>query len=85
MSTPELVCVLTPEEHERRVAFPVCEGSVFLAHAAVTALPRAVGEAMAEWILDGAPALAGLARFDLGRFARGDLLVGEHPYESLWR
>ncbi len=45
----------------------------------------AVGEAMAEWILDGAPALAGLARFDLGRFARGDLLVGEHPYESLWR
>ena len=51
MSTPELVCVLTPEEHERRVAFPVCEGSVFLAHAAVTALPRAVGEAMAEYAL----------------------------------
>jgi cysteine desulfurase/selenocysteine lyase len=43
--------VLTLEERSRRAAFPVCESSVFLAHAAVTALPRAVGEAMAEYAL----------------------------------
>ncbi len=43
--------VLSLEERARRAAFPVCEGSVFLAHAAVTALPRAVGEAMADYAL----------------------------------
>lgn len=33
------------EEAARREAFPVCKNSVFLAHAAVTVLPRAVAEA----------------------------------------
>ena len=51
MSILEAEVVLTPEERSRRTAFPVCEGSVFLAHAAVTALPRSVGEAMAEYAL----------------------------------
>ena len=51
MSIPGAAAGLTPEERARRAAFPVCEGSVFLAHAAVTALPRAVGEAMAEYAL----------------------------------
>lgn len=44
----------------------------------------AIGESMAEWILDGAPRQASLERFTLDRFARGELLVGEFPYESLW-
>jgi cysteine desulfurase/selenocysteine lyase len=52
LSIPGAAAGLTPEERARRAAFPVCEGSVFLAHAAVTALPRAVGEAMAEYALD---------------------------------
>jgi cysteine desulfurase/selenocysteine lyase len=43
---------LTSEERLRREAFPVCEGSIFLAHAAVTALPRVVGEAMAGYAMD---------------------------------
>jgi cysteine desulfurase/selenocysteine lyase len=41
----------TEEERLRRERFPVCESSIFLAHAAVTALPRVVGEAMAEYAL----------------------------------
>jgi sarcosine oxidase subunit beta len=45
----------------------------------------AVGEAMAAWIIDGAPGPVDLRPFSLDRFARGELLVGEHPYESLWR
>jgi glycine/D-amino acid oxidase-like deaminating enzyme len=45
----------------------------------------AVGEGMAAWILDGAPGPIDLRPFGLGRFARGELLEGEHPYESLWR
>ncbi len=51
MSTPVAGVGLTAEERARREAFPVCEGSIFLAHAAVTALPRAVGEAMADYAL----------------------------------
>jgi cysteine desulfurase/selenocysteine lyase len=43
---------VTPAESARREAFPVCEESIFLAHAAVTALPRAVGRAMADYALD---------------------------------
>jgi glycine/D-amino acid oxidase-like deaminating enzyme len=45
----------------------------------------AVGEAMAAWIMDGAPGPIDLRPFGLERFARGAPLVGEHPYESLWR
>jgi len=45
----------------------------------------AVGEAMAAWILDGTPGPIDLRPFRLERFARGAPLVGEHPYESLWR
>ena len=45
----------------------------------------AVGEAMAAWILDGTPGPIDLQPFGLERFAREEPLVGEHPYESLWR
>ncbi len=52
MSAAEGPPALTPEERLRREAFPVCERSIFLAHAAVTALPRVVGEAMAGYAMD---------------------------------
>lgn len=39
-------------ELERIRAFPVCEENVFLAHAAVTALPRVAAEAMARYAMD---------------------------------
>jgi len=45
----------------------------------------AIGEAMAEWILDGAPRSVDIRRFGLERFARGSPITGEHPYEALWR
>jgi glycine/D-amino acid oxidase-like deaminating enzyme len=45
----------------------------------------AIGESLAEWILDGAPRSVDLRPFRLDRFAQGRLLVGEHPYQALWR
>jgi sarcosine oxidase, subunit beta len=45
----------------------------------------AIGECLAEWILDGRPRSVDITPFSADRFAAGHLLVGEHPYESLWR
>jgi glycine/D-amino acid oxidase-like deaminating enzyme len=45
----------------------------------------AIGAAMAELILDGEARAADLSPFALDRFAAGRALVGEHPYEALWR
>ena len=42
---------LCADEDRRRFAFPVCEEKVFLAHAAVTPLPRVVAEAMANYAM----------------------------------
>ncbi len=45
----------------------------------------AVGASLAEWILDGRPSTVDIRPFGLERFAAGRTLVGEHPYEALWR
>ncbi|MBI4769936.1 MAG: FAD-binding oxidoreductase [Chloroflexi bacterium] len=45
----------------------------------------AVGACMAELILDGRAATVDISPFNLGRFERGELLYGEHPYGSIWR
>jgi sarcosine oxidase subunit beta len=45
----------------------------------------AIGHCLAEWILDGEPRTVDIRPFSLGRFAAGRPLVGEHPYEALWR
>jgi sarcosine oxidase, subunit beta len=45
----------------------------------------AIGESLAEWILDGRPSTVDITPFGLGRFAAGRPLVGEHPYDALWR
>jgi sarcosine oxidase subunit beta len=45
----------------------------------------AVGASMAEWILDGRPSTVDITPFALSRFAEGKPLVGEHPYDALWR
>ncbi len=45
----------------------------------------AIGESLAEWILDGKPRTIDLRPFGLDRFVAGRPLVGEHPYQSLWR
>lgn len=45
----------------------------------------AVGLALAEWILDGAPRVVDIRPYELARFATGRLLVGDHPYGATWR
>lgn len=45
----------------------------------------AVGAALAETICDGDPRSHDISVFGLERFAAGRLIVGEHPYEPLWR
>jgi len=45
----------------------------------------AIGLAMAELILDGAPRTLDLDPYALERFATGRLLVGEHSYGAIWR
>jgi sarcosine oxidase subunit beta len=45
----------------------------------------AVGSALAELIVDGAARSIDISPFDHARFATGRFLVGEHPYEALWR
>jgi sarcosine oxidase subunit beta len=44
----------------------------------------AIGASLAEWILDGRPTTVDIAMYDLGRFAEGRHLVGDHPYGALW-
>ena len=45
----------------------------------------AVGESLAHRILDGRYDPVDLSAFDAQRFARGEPLRGEHPYEMIWR
>jgi cysteine desulfurase / selenocysteine lyase len=39
-----------PDEAARLAAFPVCRNKIFLAHAAVTTLPRAAADAMQQYV-----------------------------------
>jgi sarcosine oxidase subunit beta len=45
----------------------------------------AVGLCMSEWILDGAPSTVDISPFSPTRFAENRHILGEHPYESIWR
>jgi glycine/D-amino acid oxidase-like deaminating enzyme len=45
----------------------------------------AIGACLSELILDGRTTTADISAFSLARFAEGRHLVGEHPYEFLWR
>jgi glycine/D-amino acid oxidase-like deaminating enzyme len=45
----------------------------------------AVGACMAELILDGHATTVDISAYALDRFAAGRPLVGEHPYDALWR
>lgn len=45
----------------------------------------AVGACLAELILDGRATTVDISGFTLRRFAEGRHLVGEHPYDLLWR
>ena len=48
-------------------------------------LSPAVGVCMSELILDGGAKLVDISSLDLGRFARGELLEGEHSYGHIWK
>ena len=45
----------------------------------------AVGSCMAELIVDGGSQTADIKPFNPQRFDGGDLLMGDHSYESIWR
>ena len=45
----------------------------------------AIGLCMSELVLDGTARTVDISSFALERFLVGLLLVGEHPYETLWR
>ncbi|MFI5042529.1 MAG: NAD(P)/FAD-dependent oxidoreductase [Acidimicrobiales bacterium] len=45
----------------------------------------AVGACMSELILDGRATTVDISGFGLARFAEGRHLVGQHPYDHLWR
>ncbi len=45
----------------------------------------AIGLCMSELILDGTARTADISSFGQERFVVGRLLVGEHPYETIWR
>ncbi len=45
----------------------------------------AVGASLAELIIDGRTTTVDISDFTLRRFAEGRFLVGEHPYDRLWR
>jgi len=48
-------------------------------------LSPAVGVCMSELILEGRAKLVDIASLNLGRFARGELLRGEHSYGDTWK
>ncbi len=48
-------------------------------------LSPAVGVCMSELILDGGAKLVDISPLNLGRFARGELLHGEHSYGDIWK
>lgn len=45
----------------------------------------AVGDALARLILSGPSSAPEIESYRAGRFARGSLLTGEHPYAPIWR
>src|ERR1700722_5695159 len=50
----DLLHELVEDEEKRRAAFPICRNKIFMAHAAVTALPRAVADAVIRFIEESA-------------------------------
>jgi sarcosine oxidase subunit beta len=48
-------------------------------------LSPAVGVCMSELILDGRAQLVDISSLNAGRFARGELLKGEHWYGDIWK
>lgn len=45
----------------------------------------AIGLGLSELILDGAARSVDISPYKLGRFERGELLIGEHAYPDLWQ
>jgi cysteine desulfurase/selenocysteine lyase len=50
----DLLTSLTGNEQNRRHAFPICREKIFMAHAAVTALPRVVADAVIRYAEESA-------------------------------
>jgi cysteine desulfurase/selenocysteine lyase len=75
---------LIENEEKRRAAFPICRNKIFMAHAAVTALPRAVADAVIRFTEESAANFenfAGLLRSIQEARAAAANLIGSSPEE----
>jgi cysteine desulfurase / selenocysteine lyase len=80
----DLLHELVENEEKRRAAFPICRNKIFMAHAAVTALPRFVADAVIRYIEESAANFenfAGLLKSIQEARASAANLIGSSPEE----
>jgi cysteine desulfurase / selenocysteine lyase len=80
----DLLSNIVENEQNRREAFPICRNKIFMAHAAVTALPRAVADAIIRYAEESAANFenfAALLRSIQETRAASAKLIGSSPDE----
>jgi cysteine desulfurase / selenocysteine lyase len=80
----DLLNELVDSEEKRRENFPICRNKIFMAHAAVTALPRVVANAIIQFIEESAANFenfAALLQFIQEARASAATLIGCSPEE----
>jgi cysteine desulfurase / selenocysteine lyase len=80
----DLLSNIVENEQNRREAFPICRDKIFMAHAAVTALPRAVADAIIRYAEESAANFenfAALLRSIQETRAASAKLIGSSPDE----
>ena len=60
----DLLHELLDNEEKRRENFPICRNKIFMAHAAVTALPRVVADAIIQFTEESAANFENFALFN---------------------
>ncbi|MBV8377665.1 MAG: aminotransferase class V-fold PLP-dependent enzyme [Verrucomicrobia bacterium] len=79
-----LLSQLVDNEEKRKIAFPICRNKIFMAHAAVTALPRVVADAIIQFTEESAANfenLSALLPFIQEARASAANLIGSSPDE----
>jgi cysteine desulfurase/selenocysteine lyase len=80
----DLLQELVDNEEKRRAAFPICRSKIFMAHAAVTALPRVVADAIIRFTEESAANFenfAGLLKSIQEARTSAASLIGSSPDE----
>ncbi|MBV8141787.1 MAG: aminotransferase class V-fold PLP-dependent enzyme, partial [Verrucomicrobia bacterium] len=79
-----LLSQLVDNEEKRKIAFPICRNKIFMAHAAVTALPRVVADAIIRFTEESAANFenfSALLQFIQEARASAANLIGSSPDE----